>query len=245
MPPTKNTQKISKTSETSNRSKTSAPTPPIATPTATTNSTTGQAPTPPATQAQTPTPTTASPVTGVAAGAGAKNAAKTDLQTSYVALIAGLQSFYQPTDVFLLDSGTETCAELIVELQAYVNAAETTKASNKAWRTDVQAEKQVLAEVAPKRAALFTALQSRFGKSGVQLLQFGFTPYKPRKVTAAALVGGQAKAKATREARGTSGKKQKLDVSGDVTGVTITPVTSAATSAAAPVAAAKPAGSAA
>jgi hypothetical protein len=34
-----------------------------------------------------------------------------------------------------------------------------------------------------------------------------------------------AKAKATRKARGTMGKKQKLTVKGDVTGVIVTPIT--------------------
>jgi hypothetical protein len=35
-----------------------------------------------------------------------------------------------------------------------------------------------------------------------------------------------AKARATREARGTTSKKQKLAIHGNVTGVTVTPVTS-------------------
>jgi hypothetical protein len=187
-------------------------------------STTGQAPTPPATQAQTTTPATPT-VTGIATATGRK-AAKTDLQASYVALIAGLQSIYQPTDVFQLETGDETCADLVADFQGLVSASEKTKASNKVWRADVQAEKQVLTAVAPKRVALVRVLHARYGTTGAQLLQFGIAPQQPHKASAKALVAGQAKAEATRQARGTKGSKQKLEVSGNVTGVTITPVTS-------------------
>jgi hypothetical protein len=55
----------------------------------------------------------------------------------------------------------------------------------------------------------------------------------PKPLSAEARAAATAKARATRKARGTTGKKQKSTITGDVTGVTITPVVSASSVAAA------------
>ena len=193
------------------------------------NSTAEQAPAPQTTQAPTVTPLTPSvpatpAVTGVANNG--NTGTKMELQTSYVALIAGLQAFYQPSDVLLLTTGTQTCGDLIAEFQQYVQAAENTKASYQAWRGDVQTERTVLAGVGPKRSAVRSLVESRFGKGGTQLLQLGFAPKKTVKRTVVSKAEGVVKGKATRTARGTKGSKQKLDVTGNVTGVELTPITS-------------------
>jgi hypothetical protein len=210
----------------------------------TANSTAEQAPAPQTTQAPTPTqPVQATPtITGVAGGS--NNGTKVLLQTSYVALITGLQGLYQPSDVLLLSTGSETCGDVIADLQGFVQAAEDTKASYQAWRGDVQTERKVLANVSPKRGAVRTLMESRFGKGSTQLMQLGFAPRKPGTKTIEAKAEGLVKSEATREARGTKGKKQKLEVTGNVTGVELTPITSTqnvATPAPAPAAAA-PAG---
>jgi hypothetical protein len=146
-----------------------------------------------------------------------------------VALIAGLQAMYQPSDVLQLSTGDQTRDELIAEFQQFVQAAEDTKASYKAWRGDVQTERAVLAEVSPKRAAIRTTMEGRFGKGSTQLMQLGFTPHKPTTKTVEAKAGAIVKGKATRTARGTKGKKEKLLVTGNVTGVVLTPVISTQT----------------
>jgi hypothetical protein len=190
------------------------------------NSTAEQAPAPQTTQAPNVTPPVpATPaVTGVANNG--NTGTKMELQTSYVALIAGLQTFYQPSDVLLLTTGTQTCGDLIAEFQQYVQAAENTKASYQAWRGDVQTERTVLADVGPKRSAVRSLVESRFGKGGTQLLQLGFAPKKTVKRTVVSKAEGVVKGEATRKARGTKGSKQKLEVSGNVTGVELTPITS-------------------
>ena len=67
------------------------------------------------------------------------------------------------------------------------------------------------------------------------LTAFAIAPRKvPVPLTAAKRAAAIAKAKATRLARGTTSKKQKAALTGDVTGVTITPVTSSAVIPAAP-----------
>jgi hypothetical protein len=197
------------------------------------NSTAEQAPAPQTTQAPNVTPAVTPPtpatptITGVASGG--STGTRIELQTSYVALITGLQGLYQPSDVLQLSTGDETCADLIADLQQFVQAAENTKASYQAWRGDVQTERQVLADVTPKRAAVRTLMVSRFGQGGTKLLQLGFAPRKPTQKTVEAKAEGVVKTEATRKARGTKGSKQKLEVTGNVSGVVLTPVTSTQT----------------
>jgi hypothetical protein len=165
-------------------------------------------------------------VTSVANGS--NTGRKTDLQTAYSALIAGLQAGYAPDYVFQLTTGDQRCDEVVAELQKYVTAAQATKSSNQAWRNNVQVERQVAAEVAPIRAAVHSVLQGRYGKGSTQLLAYGFSPQKVAERTAASKAGAAVKTKATRTARGTRGSKQRLTITGGVTGVVITPVTSSA-----------------
>ena len=58
------------------------------------------------------------------------------------------------------------------------------------------------------------------------LADFGLAPRKePAPKTTEEKAAAAAKAKATRQARGTTSKKQKLTVKGNVTGIIVTPVT--------------------
>ena len=68
-----------------------------------------------------------------------------------------------------------------------------------------------------------------FGGAAQELSDFGLQPPKAKQpLTTEQRAAAAAKARATREARGTSkGKKQRLLVKGDVTGVKITPITEA------------------
>ncbi len=157
---------------------------------------------------------------------GSNNGTKSALQTAYVGLIAGLQANYQPDDVFQLVTGDKTTSELVAEFQQFVQAAEATKASYQAYRADVQAERQVAAQVAPDRAAVHSVLVARYGKRGTQLLQYGFAPQKVPQRTALSKAAAAVKTEATRTARGTTGSKAKRKVKGNVTGVVLTPVTS-------------------
>ncbi len=214
-------------------------------PSTTANSTAGQAPAPQANQAPNAAAST-TPVTSVANGS--NSGTKSALQTSYVGLIAGLQANYQPDDVFVLVTGNKTTSELVAGFQQFVQAAESTKASYQAYRADVQAERQIEAQVDPDRAAVRSVLEARYGKSGTQLLQYGFAPQKIPQRTALSKAAAAVKVAATRDARGTKGSKEKLKVKGNVTGVILTPVTSTqsdatpvAAPAAVPAPAAKPA----
>jgi hypothetical protein len=169
------------------------------------------------------TPPQTPPVTGVANGD--NTGTKVELQTSYLALIAGLLADYQPDDEFLLKAGTMTRDQLIAAFQKFVASAEDTKSSYLAWRADVQAERVVEQTVAPLRAGVKSVLEGRFGKSGTELTKYGFAPAKVGVKTPLVKTTAAVKAKATRTARGTRGSVQKQDITGNVTGVVITPMT--------------------
>jgi hypothetical protein len=177
---------------------------------------------PPVPPAPTPPPAT-TPITSVANGS--NTGTKVDLQTSYLALISGLESFYQSGDVFQLVSGPMTRDELITQFQQFIADAEATKASYQAWRDDVQHERVSEQAAGSLRAGVKAILNGRFGKSGTQLTKFGFEPAKTGAKTPLVKAVAAVKAKATRAARGTKGSEQKKLVKGNVTGVVITPVT--------------------
>jgi hypothetical protein len=231
-----------KTTKPTKTSKTTAPATTPSSSTSAVNGTAGQAPAPQASQAPNPTVTTSG--TQVTSVANSNNTGpKAALQTSYVALIAGLQANYAPDYVFELPMGSKTTLEVVAMLQQFVQAAETTKGSYQSWRNDVQAERQIEQQVAPVRAGIKLALQSRYGKSGLPLLSYGFLPQKVTDKTVTSKAAAKVKGEATRAARGTVGSKKKLAVTGNVTGVTITPITSTPATPSAPAPAPKPSAS--
>jgi hypothetical protein len=180
----------------------------------------------PQTGAQTPITATAN---------GSNHGTKVDMQASYQALISGLTTYYQPTDLFALKSGSLTRDAVIEQIQKYIDAAEETKTSRTAWLSTVQAERAVETQVRPVRAALRGIIAARFGSDGTQLMQFGLTPTKRTKKTAQTKAQAVVKSKATRTARGTKGTKQKKAIKGSVSGAVATPATSTAGVVAAPV----------
>jgi hypothetical protein len=178
----------------------------------------------PALPAPAPQPSPTPPVvTGVANGS--NTGTKVALQTSYLALIAGLEANYQPGDVFELPMGDMTRDELIAHFEGFVTAAEATKASNQAWRQDVQDERAAEQSARPYRAAVKAVLLAKLGKSSPKLTTYGFPPAKVGVKSTATKSAAVAKAEATRVARGTKGSVQKQSIVGNVTGVIITPVT--------------------
>jgi hypothetical protein len=165
---------------------------------------------PPASSAGSAPPTTS--ITGVANGS--NHSTKVDLQVAYQALTTGLATFYQPTDTFLLPTGTVTRDALIAQFQGFINVAETTKSSQQSWHEAVQAERAAELVVRPVRQAVRSVVTGRFGANAKQLAQFGFVPLKPAVRKVAVKAQAVVKMKATRLARSTKGKVQKKTVKG-------------------------------
>ncbi len=146
---------------------------------------------------------------------GLTHRSRVGMQAVYQAVVAGLLAYYQPSDVFLMKSGTCTRDELVARFQAYVAAAEKTKSAYQAWRASLQEEQAIELSVRSLRSGVRGIAQARFGKDGAQVLQFGFVPFRPAERTAESKAAAVKRAKATREARGTRGRKQRLEITGE------------------------------
>jgi hypothetical protein len=154
-----------------------------------------------------PAATPTVPITATANGS--NHGAKLDLQASYQALIVGLETYYQPNDVFRLRSGSFTRDELIAQFQQFLTLAEATKNAQHAWRDAVQLEREFEVQVRPLRLGVRSVVTARFGKDGTQLMKFGFTQGKQGKKSAATKAAAVVKTRATRAAHGIKGKKQR------------------------------------
>jgi hypothetical protein len=121
-----------------------------------------------------------------------------------------------------------TNAVLVSKLQALIAAVNTTNTARAALHAAVLAEQQLHADSAQFVADVRQTILAMFSSQTDVLADFGLAPRKKPVVTPQVKVAAAAKAKATRQARGTKSKKQLAAISGDVTGIVVTPVTAAA-----------------
>jgi hypothetical protein len=142
-------------------------------------------------------------------------------------LVAGTQKYFSSVPQLTFGDGSIfTPAQVEAQLLALATL-----------RTDVNDAKTVMeAKLSAERAkapALLVFMREyvsfvmgTFGKSPETLAAFGLKPKKaPKPLTADQLAAKAAKAKATRKARGTVGKKKKLAIQGDVAGLVNAPIT--------------------
>ncbi len=140
------------------------------------------------------------------------------------ALIAGTLKHF-PNGSFMLGNTTYTTAALVQLLQGLAAAMTATNVAQAGAKDTLAAEQGTETTVGPVMQAYERFLRAAFTNAQA-LADFGLTPPKARTpMTAAQLAARAAKAVATREARGTTSKKQKLTVKGNVTGVNVTPIT--------------------
>lgn len=153
----------------------------------------------------------------------AKNQASALAQVQ--ALIAGTQKHF-PNGQFTLGNTAYTTATLVQALQSLVDALNAVTAAHSSVKDGVAALRTTETKVAPLVRDYTSFLRATFSTATTQLGDFGLLAPKAREpLSSAKRVAATAKAKATRAARGTTSKKQKLAVTGNVTGITITPIT--------------------
>jgi hypothetical protein len=140
-------------------------------------------------------------------------------------LVAGLKAKF-PKGSFMLRNMPFTTTELVDELETLITAIETVETLQAQAKTAIEKMRATATRVGPTALALKQSLQTMYGSTGVDsLLVFGVEPKRtPAPRTAEQNVVAVAKARATREARGTKGKRQRLKIKGNVTDVRITPI---------------------
>jgi hypothetical protein len=140
-------------------------------------------------------------------------------------LITGLQK-QLPSGQFTLLSTVYTTATLVMALQGTIAALTALITAHAALKVTLAAWETEEAKMGPVVQALRRTLQSMYANAPDTLLVFGLEARKvPAPRTTAEKAASAAKAEATREARGTASKKAKSAITGNVTGVTITPIT--------------------
>jgi hypothetical protein len=141
------------------------------------------------------------------------------------ALVAGLQKRF-PSGQFTLGNASFTTASLVTLITGVMTAL---TALNDAQAKAKDAKLAFTASdttAAPIIRDLRRFLRATFGNATEALADFGMEPPKaPAPKTTEQRVVATAKLRATRKARGTTSQKQKLEVTGNVVGVDVTPVT--------------------
>jgi hypothetical protein len=150
-------------------------------------------------------------------------------------LIDGLTKHAATLPPFLIAGASTTTTEVIAKLQARIAAANAVAPARGTWQAAVEAARSQVASTKSLVGAVKQALLLAFAGQADVLADFGLSPRKPRVVTPETKIAAAAKAKATRAARHTAGPVQKKAITGNVTGVVVTPVVTV-TSAPAPAA---------
>jgi hypothetical protein len=157
------------------------------------------------------------------------------------ALMAGTEKHF-PNGSFTLGNAAYTTASLVQAFQALAGALTVLAAAHVSTRDAVTALRETETKVTPLLRDYRNFLRATFSTANAQLADFGLAPPKTRSpLSSEKRVAAAAKMRATRAARGTTSKKQKLAVKGDVTGVLVTPITAAGPSSPPTAAAAVPA----
>jgi hypothetical protein len=127
--------------------------------------------------------------------------------------------------------------DIVTTLQARIEAAKNVQPAKATWLAAVQADRDQHAESATLVAAFKQTLSVFFAGQVQTLADFGLAGRKPTVVSPETRVAAAAKAKATREARHTMGKKQKAKIKGTAPAAAPEVPPAATPPAAAPVAA--------
>jgi hypothetical protein len=127
-------------------------------------------------------------------------------------LIAGTQKHLKGASVFV-NGTTYTGPEIEQRIQARLDAVTATMAARAAWLAAVKAEEQALSESQAFYNSYKRGLYNMFAAVD-DLADFGLAPHKKSVMTPDEKVAAAAKAKATRAARHTMGKRQRLAITG-------------------------------
>jgi hypothetical protein len=148
-------------------------------------------------------------------------------------IIAGTKKRFPNGSQSLTVGGVaRTVDQLTAEMQTFVDNRSAVETAQAATKVKVDAERTQAPSLLAIIAAFVTYIRLTFGNSPDALADFGLAPPKVRTpLTAEAKAVAAAKRVATREARGTTNKKDKQSVKGNTTAkLVVTPAASPAPS---------------
>jgi hypothetical protein len=165
-------------------------------------------------------------------------ATKTKTKGTVVALatklIAGTSKHLGNGAQVTFAGGSYTATEITSKLQKLVTLRNNVEAAKASTRVKLAAEAADMPALRTFMGALVTYVKAVYGSAPDVLADFGVFPKARAPMTVEAKTAAAAKRRATRVARNTLGSKQKKDIKGDVTGITVTPVVATKPSTATP-----------
>ncbi|HUB08698.1 MAG TPA: hypothetical protein VMB50_16950 [Myxococcales bacterium] len=151
-------------------------------------------------------------------------------QASIQKLMAGFSTAFPAKSTLTVNGTALSVAQITAKLQAIVDEYQAILDARSTLQGDLQTAKTNRPTEHALIMQLHGALVSFFGAGSSQLLQFGFTPTKPKQAkTAAQKATIAAKAKATRALRHTMGSVQKQSVKYGASSTSVTIVNGQAT----------------
>jgi hypothetical protein len=139
-------------------------------------------------------------------------AQKATIAALLAALVKGIQAELASVDPIVVDGTSYALVDLLARIQAALDAIAGVKATRTALSQAVTSQKAAVAEAKAVRIGMKRYLQTKYGPTSPKLQMFGFTPARSAKTTVKVKAEAKAKAAATRQARGTKGKKQRLAI---------------------------------
>jgi hypothetical protein len=149
-------------------------------------------------------------------------------------LETGMKANLTDVQTLIVGGVTYTLAEAIAKIDGFLQTINDTTTAKNSYHTAVTTEKTYNVAARAFRTQMQGYVVARYGKDSPKLAEFSFTPSKPKKTTTAIKAIAVAKVKATRAARHTMGKKQKLKVTGVVDPALVAALSEVAPHAAAP-----------
>jgi hypothetical protein len=138
-------------------------------------------------------------------------------QTRDAAIISGIKKRFQNVPSVVLGGVTYTPAALAALFQSHINAANAVVTAKGQWKNAIAAYQTLTKTVSNAVTGLQEIVRQMFNNAPDAVADFGFTPKKTTKKSTVIKVVAAAKSRATREARNTLGKKEKLQIKGAVT----------------------------
>ena len=136
-------------------------------------------------------------------------------QVADQAMPDGLTKHAKTLPSFLLGSTSVQTTDVVTALTSRMTTASTVDSTRATWKAAVLADKNERAKTKALVSGVRQALEVMFAGSVETLADFGLKPRKiPAPLTPEEKVAAVAKAKATRAARHTMGKKQKAGITG-------------------------------
>jgi hypothetical protein len=141
---------------------------------------------------------------------------RTDQSVAAQRLIEGMKQYESMLPQLLIGGTVVSHADLTAMVQRRVDAADVVNSTRATWLAAVQDERNEQTRTKALFSGLKQALLVAFAGQLDVLAAFGLTPPDERRVTPEQRIAAAAKARATRAARHTMGKRQKAAIKGTV-----------------------------